>query len=545
MTRTIDDTIPATVEWHNVTFRFPKNDAPVLRDLSLGIAEGEFVLVAGRSGSGKSTLLRTLNGLVPHFSGGRIAGQAVVAGHEPARKGPHAMSPVVGFVQQDPESQFVVSIVEDEIAFALENQGFPVTAMRERVDTVLEQLDIASLRHRRISTLSAGQKQRVAIASVLSLQPRILVLDEPTSQLDPQSAEEVLTTVRQLNRELRLTVLLSEHRLERVVPYADRMVYLPAPGEPPITGKPRDVLLQMPFAPPLVELGKTLGWRPLPLTVAQAQPFAAETRLAPVGRPPDTELGHEVSIDVHGLWYRYNGSPALRGVSLQVNKGELVALMGPNGAGKSTLLRNLVGLLQPSEGQVEVAGLDTRAVPLEAVIRHVGYVPQDPSSLLFADTVCEELDFTRRSHGLPPAKHDEWLDRLGLSGLGGRYPRDLSVGERQRVALAAILVAEPELLLLDEPTRGLDPLEKQALAQFLQQLCKHGRTVVLATHDVELAALAARRVIVMNEGRIVLDGPAHDVMGQSQLFCPQVCELFHDPRLMTVQDVLEAHTDAQ
>jgi energy-coupling factor transport system ATP-binding protein len=538
-------TRPELIGWRNVTFRYPKSDVPVLKSLNLSITEGEFVLVAGRSGSGKSTLLRTLNGLVPHFSGGRIAGQTIVSGHEPIREGPHAMSPVVGFVQQDPESQFVVNVVEDEVAFALENQGLSLTVMRERSDTVLEQLDIADLRHRRINTLSAGQKQRVAIASVLSLQPRILALDEPTSQLDPQAAEEVLITLQQLNRDLGLTVVLSEHRLERVIRYADRVVYLPAPGEPPIAGRPKDVLLRMPFAPPLVELAKALGWHPLPLTIKQAQRFVGHAQHSPAELPKATKHGRGASIDARDLWYSYNGSPALRGVSLRVNKGELVALMGRNGAGKTTLLKNLVGLVQPSEGWVVVEGLDTHIEPLEKMIQHVGYVPQDPSSLLFADTVRDELDFTRRAHGLPPVEHEQWLKRVGLSGLGGRYPRDLSVGERQRVALAAILVAEPELLLLDEPTRGLDPLEKQALCAFLQEQCQQGRTVVLATHDVELAAKAAQRVIVMSEGQIMLDGPAREVMAQSEVFSPQVGKLFRDPRLMTVQDVLQAQANAR
>jgi energy-coupling factor transporter ATP-binding protein EcfA2 len=532
------------VEWRDVTFHYPRSDVAVLKSLSLAIEEGQFVLVVGPSGSGKSTLLRTLNGLVPHFSGGRISGHVRVAVHEPVLEGPHAMSPVVGFVQQDPESQFVVSIVEDEVAFALENQGLSPAVMRKRLEEVLDQLNIADLRHRRISALSAGQKQRLAIASVLGLQPRVLVLDEPTSQLDPQAAEEVLTALQQLNQDLGLTVVLSEHRLERVIQYADRVVYLPAPGVAHITGRPEDVLLQTPFSPPLVELAKALRWRPLPLTIKQARRFATRMRLAPPELSFRSYDGQAACIDARDVWYSYNGTPALRGLSLQVHKGELVALMGRNGAGKTTLLKNLVGLLHPNQGQVMVEGLDTHAVPLETVIERVGYVPQDPSSLLFADTVRQELDFTRRAHGQPPADNGQWLATMGLSGLGDRYPRDLSVGERQRVALAAILVAEPELLLLDEPTRGLDPVEKEALSHFLRDQCEKGRTVVVATHDVELAAKTAQRVIIMSEGQIVVDGPAREVMTESAVFSSQVNKLFRDPRLMTVQDVLEAVSNA-
>jgi len=531
------------IELRALTFRYPNSDTTVLREVDLEIEEGEFILVLGPSGAGKSTLLRTLNGLVPHFCGGRICGQVHVDGHEPIVEGPHRMSPIVGLVQQDPESQFVVDTVEDELAFGMENQGQPQTLMRKRIEEVLDQLNIAGLRHRRIHSLSAGEKQRVAIGSVLTLQPKVLVLDEPTSQLDPQAAEEVLMTLRQLNQDLGLTIVLSEHRLERVIQYADRLIYLPAPGEPPLVGTPEEVLRQMPFAPPLVQLAKTFHWQPLPLTIKAARRFAAQVKLSPTEQPRKKGTD-SACIEVHDAWYDYNGIEALCGLSLRVGRGELLALMGRNGSGKTTLLKNLVGLLHPKRGRVIINGLDTRHAAVETLIQHVGYVPQDPSSLLFADTVRQELEFTRRAHALPPTDVDRWLTTLGLAGLGQRYPRDLSVGERQRAALAAILVAEPSILLLDEPTRGLDPLEKQALADFLRAQTAEGRTVIIATHDVELAAKCAQRVIIMGEGQVVVDGPAYEVMGQSLVFASQVNKLFRDPRLLTVQDVLDAQAHA-
>jgi len=541
---------PALIELQRVTFRYPNREVEALLDLNLSIADGEFVLVVGPSGSGKSTLLRTLNGLVPHFSGGRIGGRVRVARHDPIAEGPHAMSSVVGFVQQDPEAQFVVDTVEDELAFVMENQGLPQTLMRKRVEEVLDQLAIAPLRQRRISSLSAGQKQRVAIGSVLTLQPRVLVLDEPTSQLDPQSAEEVLTSLRQLNQDLGLTIVLSEHRLERVVQYADRMVYLPAPGEAPWIGTPEEVLRRMPFAPPVVKLAQALDWRPMPLTVKDARRFAAQLELHPnPSAIPDCEASPErsaggrdapVCVAVQDVWYDYGGTQALVGLKLESRRGELVALMGRNGSGKTTLLKHLVGLLQPKRGHVVIDGLDTRETTVEALIQHVGYVPQDPSALLFADTVRQELQFTCRAHGLPAPDTERWLADLGLGGLGERYPRELSVGQRQRVALAAILVAEPTLLLLDEPTRGLDPDEKQLLADLLRAQTRQGRTVIMATHDVELAAECAQRVVILGEGQVVVDGPAREVMSQSLVFASQVNKLFRDPRLLTVQDVLEA-----
>jgi energy-coupling factor transport system ATP-binding protein len=256
----------------HLTYRYPaapgaRSPEPVLDDLSLHVDEAAFVLVAGPSGAGKSTLLRCLNGLVPHFYGGEIGGQIRVAGQDPIALAPRGMSETVGFVFQDPESQAVVDVVEDELAFALENQGLPLSTMRTRIEEALDQLHIAPLRRRPLSTLSGGERQRVAIASVLTLHPRVLVLDEPTSQLDPQAAEEVLDALVKLNHDLGLTVILSEHRLERVVQYADQILYMPGPGGAPLFGEPRRVLSQIPLVPPLVALGRRLGWSPLPLTI--------------------------------------------------------------------------------------------------------------------------------------------------------------------------------------------------------------------------------------------------------------------------------------
>jgi energy-coupling factor transport system ATP-binding protein len=531
----------ALIEWQGMSFHYPRGGTAVLHAVDLQIRAGEFALVAGPSGAGKSTLLRTLNGLVPHFSGGRISGRVRVCGHDPVSEGPHGMSPLVGFVQQDPEAQFVVDSVEDELAFAMENQGWTQALMRQRVEEVLRQLGITELRERPISSLSAGQKQRVAIGSALTLQPRVLVLDEPTSQLDPEAAEEVLTTLQGLQRTLGLTVVLAEHRLERVVPYADRLIFVPGEGRAAISGTPRQVLPRMSFAPPVAQLAMALGWEPLPLTVDEARSFlgrssrdAAASEASPVRLP-----GRPASVEAQRVWYDYEGIDALRGVDLQLRPGELVALTGPNGSGKTTLLKHLVGLLRPSRGRVIVHGLDTGTARMEQLIQHVGYVPQDPSSLLFADSVYQELQFTRQAHGLPPADIQPWLGPLGLTALAERYPRDLSVGERQRVALAAILVAEPATLLLDEPTRGLDPLEKASLARFLQGRVSRGGAVLMATHDVELVAQCAQRLLVLDDGQIVADGHPGQVMRQLPVYSPQVHQLFGDPSLLTYQDALE------
>lgn len=546
-------TEPMLATLHNVTFAYPDSQRPALNRLTLEIRAGEFLLLVGPSGCGKSTLLRTLNGLVPHFSGGRFSGRIQVAGKDPVVVGPHEMSTLVGFVQQDPESQFVVDTVEDELAFSMENQGIPPTLMRARVEEVLQQLGIEHLRGRRISALSAGEKQRVAIGSVLTLRPRLLVLDEPTSQLDPRSADEVLSTLRRLNADLGLTVVCSEHRLERVVPYADRVLYLPALGAQPVLGTPGQVMMDMPYAPPLVQLARAFSWQPIPLSIEDATPFRSQLGPVPQSHAPRSVPDSQAPlvVQVEGLYHSYDssGTPvdvnsaALRGISLQVRQGELVAVMGRNGSGKTTLLKHLVGLLTPQKGSVIVHGMDTARTSVDEIIRCVGYVPQDPGSLLFADTVREELEFTRQAHQLPPADTGPWLRLLGLAQLGDRYPRSLSVGERQRSALAAILVAEPDTLLLDEPTRGMDPLEKQTLARFLKAQTAAGKTVILVTHDTELAAECASRLVILSEGRIVVDAPPAEAMAALPAFATQVARLF-DSGLLTVADVMEAYGHA-
>jgi len=548
------------IEFSHLTYSYPGTEATILQDLSLDVVEGEFLLVMGPSGAGKSTLLRCLNGLVPHFYGGTLSGTIRVDGRDPVALGPRGMADIVGFVLQDPEAQFVVDRVEDELAFALENQGLSPIVMRKRVEEALDQINIAHLRHRSVSTLSGGERQRVAIAAVMTLQPRVLVLDEPTSQLDPQAAEEVLDTLVKLNQDLGLTIILSEHRLERVVQYVDRILYLSGNGQPPILDEPRKVLDRVELTPPLITLAKALGWSPIPLTIKEGRRFArkASHRQPPARRAadrapasPGANPNPPLSISVKELGFSYNGHPALSNLSLDVRQGEFVALMGRNGAGKTTLLKQLVGLLRPDQGQVQIMApasgmaMDTRQASVEEIIKYVGYVPQNPNALLFNDTVSQELDFTQRGHGLPPGNHNALLDTLGLSEHANHYPRDLSVGERQRVALASILVAEPQVLLLDEPTRGLDYQQKDALVAFLQHERARGRTIIMATHDVELVANCADRVILLGDGQVIVDGPARQVMSESLVFASQINKLFRNPALLTVEDALDLYASGE
>jgi len=540
------------IHFDHLTYTYPEAARPALADVSLHIAEGEFVLVAGPSGAGKSTLLRCLNGLVPHFTGGRLSGSITVAGHDPVAAGPQVLSRVVGFVFQDPEAQFVVDRVEDEIAFALENVAIPLTEMRERVAEALDLLDLTSLRDRPLATLSGGEKQRVAIGAALVLRPRILALDEPTSQLDPQSAEEVLSALRRLNCDLGLTVVLAEHRLERILSHTDRLVYLSGPDKPVLTGPPRRILRQMALTPPLVTLGKALDWEPLPLTMEEAQPFAKSALSRFTFHASRLMPKPETLLLIRGLSFAYDTTPALRGVNLKIASGELVALMGRNGSGKTTLLKCIVGLLRPRQGEITLGGKSLIGQETTDICRSVGYLPQEPDALLFADTVAEELAVTLHNHGLldsPPVAPADLLARLGLSGLATSYPRDLSVGQRQRVALGAVTVTRPRLLLLDEPTRGMDYLAKQELVRLLREWQADGAGVLLATHDVELAAQAADRIVVLDQGTVVADGAPANVLTASPILAPQVARLFPGTGWLTAEDALTGldvhHTEVE
>ena len=524
-----------------------------MRDINLHLDEGSFVLLMGASGAGKSTLLRCLNGLVPHFSGGEYRGTVIVDGLNPVQATPTVMSRRVGFVFQNPEAQFVVDRVEDEIAFALENAALPRQEMRVRVEEVLDLLDLAPLRERPLETLSGGERQRVAIAAALAFRPKILALDEPTSQLDPKSADDVLKSLVRLNEDLGLTVLLSEHRLERVLRYCDWLLYLSKDGVLQQDGPPEGVLPCIDLTPPLVTLAKALDWRPLPLTIKQGRRFARrEARgKSREARSEKREAGGEgrgthcaPALKVANLHFAYGNVPALNGITLDVSAGELVALMGRNGAGKSTLFNCVVGLLRPARGKIAVAGEQVLGRGTADICRRVGYLPQNPDALLFADTVRQELLITLKNHGLTaensPVPLGELLETLGLAQVADVYPRDLSVGQRQRVALGAVTITKPGLLLLDEPTRGLDYPAKRALVSLLHRWQAAGTGILLSTHDVELVAQAAERVVILSQGEIIAEGEPTTVLGSSPLFAPQVARLFPESGWLTAEDALNA-----
>ncbi|MFI9626694.1 ABC transporter ATP-binding protein [Streptomyces sp. NPDC052042] len=534
------------IVFDQVTVRYEDTAEPVLRDVNLTVEEGELCLVVGHTGVGKSTLLGAVNGLVPHFTGGTLYGRVVVDGRDTSDHPPRELADVVGVVGQDPLDGFVTDTVEEELAYTMEQLAVPPATMRKRVEETLDLLGLADLRHRALHELSGGQQQRVAIGSVLTAHPRVLVLDEPTSALDPAAAEEVLAAVTRLVHDLGVTVLLAEHRLERVVQYADRVLHLPGDGRA-VSGSPAEVFRTTSIAPPIVELGRAAGWFPLPLSIRDARRAAAplRTRLAgtaPGPARPALAKDRPELLTARGVTVSYRGVPAVREVDLVLRGGEITALMGRNGSGKSSLLWALQGSGPRTAGSVRIPGTgpgrdaDPQKLPAAEARTRVGLVPQTPADLLYLETVKQELDQAdiESATAATGTSARSLLDRLAPGIADDTHPRDLSEGQKLALVLAVQLAAAPRVLLLDEPTRGLDYRAKDQLIRIVDELAAEGRSVVISTHDVEFVARAADRVVVMAEGDVVADGPTTEVIVASPVFAPQTAKILAPLPCLTV-----------
>ncbi|MER5762733.1 ATP-binding cassette domain-containing protein [Streptomyces sp. NPDC002082] len=670
------------IHFEDVSVTYEGAAAPSLAHADFTLPEGELTLLVGPSGVGKSTLLGAVSGLVPHFTGGTLKGRVTVAGRDTRTHEPRELADVVGTVGQDPLAHFVTDVVEDELAYGMESLGLPPSVMRRRVEETLDLLGLNDLRDRPIATLSGGQQQRVAIGSVLTPHPKVLVLDEPTSALDPAAAEEVLAVLQRLVHDLGTTVLMAEHRLERVVQYADRVLLLPSPGAPAVLDTPSAIMAISPVHPPVVALGRLANWSPLPLSIrdarrratplltrltqagtgaeagasagaqpqtdagaqppahavadptgagaqpqagagaqppagsgaqpqdagaqppahaeadpagAGAQPQAGSgaeprkgsgaeprgtgegwvgdgrpqgprtgpapthrpgllARLRRRGRPtpqptrptqstqstPPTQAIGEPPATVKAVSLRRGRAEVLRDINLTVSQGETIALMGRNGAGKSTLLATLIGTLEPTTGQVTVTGRTPHLTPPAEMVTRVGLVPQEPRDLLYADTVAAECTAADHDAGQPPGTCRALVAALLPDVPDDTHPRDLSEGQRLALALALVLTGRPALLLLDEPTRGLDYAAKARLVEILRGLAADGHAIVLATHDVELAAELAHRVVILAGGEIVADGPTAEVVVSSPAFAPQVAKILAPGHWLTVSQVQAA-----
>jgi energy-coupling factor transport system ATP-binding protein len=506
------------LSFERVTYHYPGVGAPALDDVSFDIQPGELCLLAGLSGHGKSTLLRAACGLAPHFYGGRFAGRVTLAGLDTREHGPGRLGAFAGALFQDPETQLVTSSVRAELALALESRGYGASAVARGVEEVALALGIDSILDRPTHDLSGGEKQRVALGAALAGRPRMVLLDEPTSQLDPVAGDELIGLLRRLNQEWETTILLAEHRLERCLTAADRVIALER-GRIACDGDPQAFLewagrsapaLQTPGA----KLFALAGLHPAPVGVRQARATLRRRSLlsseevslrTPPATPKDSRRRGvpKAALRMRGVWHELRDGPAiLRGVTLSLEPGESVALMGRNGAGKSTLLRHAAGLLEPTRGRIERAG-------------RVALLLQNPGDYFIHERVAEEAP-------------GEALGAAGLAEMGERNPRDLSGGERQRLALAIVTGdagEAPAVLALDEPTRGMDREAKAELAGELRRRADAGQAVVVATHDPEFAAACARRAILLADGRVIADGPASELLAGGWYFATETARI--------------------
>jgi len=515
------------LSFERVRYHYPGAAEPALNEVSLEIGPGEFCLLAGLSGHGKSTLLRAATGLVPHFHGGRFAGRVSLAGLDTREHGPARLGALAGVLFQDPETQLVMSTVRAELALALESRGHGATAVARGVEEVALALGIDSLLDRTTHELSGGEKQRVALAAALAGRPRLVLLDEPTSQLDPVAGDELIGLLRRLNQEWETTIVIAEHRLERCLAAADRVIALEHgriacdsdPGGFLEWAGERAPALQTPAA----KLFGLAGIAPAPAGVRQARrslrargllPGETGGEQAPAAAPAPRAgvrarraARRSAALELRGVWHELHDGPAiLRGADLVVQPGESVALMGRNGAGKSTLLRHAAGLQQPTRGSVTAAG-------------RVALLLQNPGDYFVHERAGEEASARA-------------LESVGLTQLAGRNPRDLSGGERQRLALAIVTdpgedgqLGDPAVLALDEPTRGMDRQAKALLAQALRRRAAAGQAVIVATHDPEFAAACAERAVLLADGRVIADGAAHELLAGGWYFATETARI--------------------
>lgn len=449
------------IEFKDVSYRYPDSDRFVISKFNLKVSEREFVLIRGPSGSGKTTLLKCVSGLVPNYTGGVFKGSVCVNGLDTLKNPVEEIALTVGIVFQDPENQITCTKVENEIAFGLENMRMSKKKIGDKIREIAGEVGVGHLLERKVNELSSGEKQKVVLASILAMGPKVLLLDEPSSQLDPESAEKLNSVLFKLKQEKNLTIMLVEHNLTELKK-VDRILNLGSSETQP---------------------------------VVEYHPNKHRKKAG------------SVVVKVSHLDYCYQHQKVLNNINLEVNEGEVVSIIGPNGAGKTTLVKHFNGLLKPKTGEVFVNNTNTKNLSVEELASTIGFLSQNPNDYLFCDTVTDELNFTLKNLGII-GNVDETLRDFGLYGYRDRYPRDLSGGERQRVALASILVAQPKIVVLDEPTRGIDMKSKKKLLEILTNMRSLGRTIILATHDMELAS-NSDRVIVMDKGKIVTDYKNH------------------------------------
>jgi energy-coupling factor transporter ATP-binding protein EcfA2 len=564
-------------------FSFKYNDIafPVLQNINLHIDDGEFVLIAGPSGNGKTTLIRVLNGLIPHFYGGNLSGSVSVLGKDVFTTPTRMLAKDVGIVFQNPENQLFMNNVENEIVFGMENLGFSRTQMKQKLEYFIDFFGFRGMNKRDVSSLSGGEKQKLAIASVLAMEPKILVLDEPTSELDPKTAEDIFNLLTKIREQFHLTIILIEHRLDRVLSYVQRVILLDK-GKIIKDSTPEDVFLSS-FdinsvgitVPPYIDLIRKL------YSIDSIKPTGVSTRIREIMRqallqnnviPSDTisnlkisnlftilskflaslldeirkdpgnkrfplsglkdtsSLTKKLVVELKNVRFSYRTNVnILKNINLSIHAGEFIAIIGRNGSGKTTLLKHFIKLLQPNAGVVLLNGSEIRQKTIAEISKDVGFLFQNPSIQFYQDNLEEEIRFVLdnfNNKGLEPnTTIDDILNQFGLLKYKNTYARYLSIGEQQKAALATILSVKPKILVLDEPMHGMDAKQRSIFFQYLKNYQEKGNTIIMVSHDIETIARCVDRIVVLTNGEITDDGNVKDVLSKQSVFSTKIHNL--------------------
>ncbi|MCX6403372.1 MAG: ATP-binding cassette domain-containing protein [Actinobacteria bacterium] len=529
------------IRLENISFEY--QNKPVHQNLNLQIREGQLVLIVGPTGCGKSTLIGIINGLVPHFTGGSLSGSISIDGIYSHNASPQEWSHLVATVSQNPDDTFVAQNVEDEIVFGMETHGFEPSQMWKRLEEVIDLLGLQNLRTRELATLSGGEKQRVAIASALTLEPKVLLLDEPTSALDPIAADEILTVLHRLVQDLGITVLISEHRIERILQHADSVLVLNQDEAPKLLS-PSESVFHLQHKPAITQLAELAGISQSPLTVSELRKSIEPLRQMLAGKTPPLRLIQNKDIApillAESITLQKEDNEILHDISFDCAQGTITALMGRNGSGKTTLLHTLMGDNVPKSGSIEIADENPAVLVGQELLKVVSIIPQNPSDLFLCDRVADECKLSDKLRHTALGATRSLLALISPHVEDNQHPRDLSEGQRLGLALAIALAANPKMLLLDEPTRGLDSHGKAELVVLLKKCVAAGQTVILATHDVELVAEIANQVIVLSEGSIVANGPTSEILTNSNAFSSITARALAPAGWLSVNDVRTA-----
>jgi energy-coupling factor transport system ATP-binding protein len=514
------------------------NAKPVLKGINLEIKKGEFILLTGPTGCGKSTLLKCLNGIIPHESSGEMRGSVHINGIETKSSSMKELSQHAGLVFQSPDDQIFSTVVEDEVAFGPENLLLTREEIEKRIEYSLKAVGMLEHRNSATNALSGGQKQRICIASVLAMQPSVLLLDEPISQMDPKDADEVLRVIKKLNSELDLTIVMVEHRIHEAAHLVDRIIIMNE-GIIMLSDPPKQAFKNVELfhklglrLPETVELFHRLGYEEIPLTVEEALEKIPIRKISNSNHNSHVINKSNPAISTKELWYGYEkNNMVLKGISMEIFEGERVALMGNNGSGKSTLLLHFAAMFKPLKGEVKIFGASTKSTSPYAFAGKVGIVFQNPDLMLFCDTVKDEASFGPENLGYSKEEINsnvsKALKAMTIEALSDDAPHALSKGQRLRAAVASILSTTPELLLLDEPTTGQD---KVHIEEMMKHFLDSKKTLVFCTHDIETALKYSTRVIIMNKGKIIADGSREvflnkEVLEQASLKQPPVLQI--------------------